>query len=208
MCQFFSVVSNGKGKIMYFDWALREKCLNKVLSYEPDSHTSIADYFGYRGKKEDVLNKYEYNPLTKKFQVDQLNTKDDSKVVERFCNKLDFKTIVPQLIIKPIIHPFELKPKKVTQKDIQLLKKWVSVRDSVRVSVWASVWAYTSSFFKLPKWKYIDHKEGVNPFQSCIDLWERGFVPSFDEKVWRIHSGQNAKVVFEIAKEKLCLERK
>ena len=59
MCSFFSVVSDGKGKVMYFDWKLREKCLSKKLPFEPDSHTSIATHFGYEGAKEDSLNKYE-----------------------------------------------------------------------------------------------------------------------------------------------------
>jgi len=78
---------------------------------------------------------------------------------------------------------------------------WDSVRDSVRASVgdlvWvsvgdsvtASVWAYVSSLFpNIKKWKYINHKEGVNPFKSCIDLWKGGYVPSFDGKVWRLHT--------------------
>ena len=82
MCQFFSLVSDGKGKIMYFDWELRKKCLDNVLDYLPDSHTSIADYFGYRGKEEDILNKYEYNPLTKILTVDQLNTKNDKERIQ------------------------------------------------------------------------------------------------------------------------------
>ena len=154
MCQFFSLVTNGKGRIMYFDWELREKCIKKELNYEPDSHTSIADYFGFKGSKEDTLNKYEYNPLTKNFTVDQLNTINDSKSIESFCKKLDFKKIIPQLILKPIVHPFELKPKKVGKKVIELLKQWNSVWDSVgnsvRDSVWDSVWdsvrGYTSSF--------------------------------------------------------------
>jgi len=227
MCRFFSLVTNGKGRIMYFDWELREKCIKKELNYEPDSHTSIADYFGFKGSKEDTLNKYEYNPLTKNFTVDQLNTINDSKSIESFCKKLDFKKIIPQLILKPIVHPFELKPKKVGKKDIELLKQWNSVRDSVwdsvrdsvRDSVWDSVWnsvrdsvwdsvrdsvgGYTSSFFNLPKWKYVKHPEGINPFQCVIDLWERGFVPSFDGKVWRLHSGENGKIIFEISKKDL-----
>ena len=243
MCRFFSLVTNGKGRIMYFDWELREKCIKKELNYEPDSHTSIADYFGFKGSKEDTLNKYEYNPLTKNFTVDQLNTINDSKSIESFCKKLDFKKIIPQLILKPIVHPFELKPKKVGKKDIELLKQWNSVRDSVRDSVWNSVWdsvgnsvwdsvgdsvgdsvrdsvrdsvwdsvgdsvrdsvrGYTSSFFNLPKWKYVKHPEGINPFQCVIDLWERGFVPSFDGKVWRLHSGENGKIIFEISKKDL-----
>ena len=141
-------------------------------------------------------------------------------------------------------------PKKVTQKEIELLKQWVSVwasvkdsvmdsvmdsvrdsvidsvrdsvmnsvwdsvwdsvwasvRASVRASVWdsvwasvgASVWAYISSFFpNIAKWQHIDHAESANPFQSCIDLWHNGFVPSFDGTTWRLHSGRNAKIVFE-----------
>jgi len=82
---------------------------------------------------------------------------------------------------------------------------WASVWASVRASVWASVrasvrasvWAYISSiFFKISDWKYFDHKEGENPFQSGIDLWESGFVPSFDGEVWRLHSGVNAEIVY------------
>jgi hypothetical protein len=86
---------------------------------------------------------------------------------------------------------------------------WTSVRDSVwisaRDSVWASavdsavdsagysavdsVWAYTSSLFpNVKKWKYIEHAKGVNPFQSCIDLWRCGYVPSFDGHIWRLHT--------------------
>ena len=70
---------------------------------------------------------------------------------------------------------------------------WASVRASVRDSVWASVrdsvWAYISSLFpNIKKWKYINHKEGVNPFKSCIDLWKGGYVPSFDGKTWRLHT--------------------
>ena len=108
MCNFFSLVSNGKGKIMYFDWKLRKKCIDGELNYQPDSHTSIADYFGYKGTQEDVLNKYEYNPITKVFKVDQLNTVDDTGDVEKFCKELNFKKVIPQLVIPDkIIHPFK-----------------------------------------------------------------------------------------------------
>ena len=49
----------------------------------------------------------------------------------------------------------------------------------------------------------MDHEEGVNPFQSVIDLWNMGLVPSFDGKVWRLHKGKNAEVVLEITKKEL-----
>ena len=200
MCQFFSCVSDGKANVMYFDWELRKKCLSGEIKYSPDSHTSIADYFGYKGAMEDNLNKYEYNPLTKVFTIDQINTKDDSKRVKRICEGLDFKKIVPQLIIKQIIHPFKNKNRKrVTKKDLELLRKWASVwysvEASVRYSVGASVWysvgasveAYASSFFN------IEYKEGENPFLPAIDLWEKGLVPSFDREKWRLH-GANGVV--------------
>jgi len=274
MCQFFSFVSDGKTKYMYFDHELREKCLSGKLNYDPDSHTSIADYYGYKGDKEDNLNKYEYNPLTGKFRVDQLNTVDDSKEAKKFVKSLDFKEIVPRLRVQKIVNPLSLKErKKITAKDLELLKKWASVRDSVgdsvgnsvwysvrdsvrdsvkdsvwdsvwysvgdsvgdsvwysvrdsvKDSVWYSVWdsvwysvgdsvrysvghsvgdsvgdsvwAYTSDFFDIPEYKYIKHKKGVNPYQSCIDLYKRGLVPSFDGTKWRLHTGKDAKIIWE-----------
>jgi hypothetical protein len=84
---------------------------------------------------------------------------------------------------------------------------WASVIASfsayVEASVWDSVSAYISSLFiNIKKWKYIDHKEGENPFKSCIDLWHDGFLPSFDGEVWRLHSGENAEIVYEVKKWK------
>jgi hypothetical protein len=243
MCNFFSVVSNGDGKPLYFDYEIRKKILKKELPYEnPDSHTSTADYYGFKGKKEDKLNKYEFNPITGEFVIDQLNNPiDDSKEIEKFCRNLDFKTIVPELIVHPIINPFEDKHKtKVDETDLELLRKWASIRDSVWASVWASVWdsvrasvwdsvldsvwfsvrasvrdsvrasvwasvrdsvwdsvrAYISSFFNLQEWKYIKHEPGENPFQPGIDLWNRGLVPSFDGKTWRLH-GKDGMIIWE-----------
>ena len=238
MCKFFSLVSNGKGKIYYADAKLRKSSHWAKTETSPDSHTSIADYFGFKGEKEDLLNKYEYNPLTQKLVKDQLNAEDDSKSVEEQCRKLDFKKIVPELIIKPIIHPFKLpKVEKPTKKDLENLKKWVSaralartsVRDAVRDSIWTSVgasvgdsvgasvrdsvwapvrdsvwapvrnsvWAYVGSFFQLKKWKIGSKTFKDYPFQCCVDLWEKGLVPSYDGKVWRLHSGEKAEVVWE-----------
>ena len=99
------------------------------------------------------------------------------------------------------IHPFKITPPKISDKEILLLKQWASVWDSVWDSVWASVWdsvwGYVSSFFLLEAWKGVKHEKGENPFQSCIDLWEAGIVPSFDGKIWRLHAGKNAKIVWE-----------
>jgi len=74
-----------------------------------------------------------------------------------------------------------------------------SVWDSVGDSVWSSVWAYAGSLFpNIKTWKYTEHKEGEYPFQPAVDLWKRGFVALFDGKIWRLHSGKKADIVYEM----------
>ena len=81
---------------------------------------------------------------------------------------------------------------------------WGSVSCSVSGILWDFVGVYISSLFpSIKKWKYINHKEGVNPFQSGIDLWHMGLVPSFDGEFWRLHKGEKAEVVLEITREEL-----
>ena len=276
MCNFFSFVTKGSQKY-YFDWKQRQELLkNNPEDYEPDSHTSICHYHKLN---DDKVNKYEYNPLSKKFKVDQINIKDDQAVAKKWVENLDFNKVVEPLIIKPIIHPLKVKSPEWNNSHLELLKQWDSVWgsvwdsvrgsvwdsvrdsvvdsvrgsvgdsvwgsvgdsvgdsvwdsvvdsvrdsvgdsvrgsvvnsvrdsvwgsvvDSVRDSVWGSVRAYISSFFKLEQWRYIGNEKGINPFQSCIDLWELGFVPSFDGEIWRIHSGEKAEIVFEITKKEI-----
>jgi len=142
MCEFFSLVSDGKGNINYFDHKIRKKIRSGELDYEEDSHTSIADYFGFRGADEDKLNKYEFNPISKKFKIDQLNSLDDSKKVKAKCLKLDFKYIEPLLIIKPITNPLETgltNKKDVTKEDIENLKEWSAVYNSTNYLVYKAV---------------------------------------------------------------------
>ena len=256
MCRFFSLTSDGRGEIRYFDWAQRKRILDGELDYNPDSHTSINDFFGYKGEMEDCRNRYEYNPITGVFTVDAIYGEDDSAEVERKVRALDFSRIVPQLVIKPIKNPLlvERKHPEPNAEEISLLKRWSSVRasvvdsvwasvvDSVRasvgVSVWdsvedsiwdsvvasvwdsveasvgalvmasvwasvvasigASVWAYISSYFSLEEWQLNGKPVRENPFQPAVDLWEAGLVPSFDGKVWRLHAGKKAQIVYEM----------
>ncbi len=92
---------------------------------------------------------------------------------------------------------------------------WNSVRNSVGDSVGDSVWnsvgdsvgdsvrVYISSLFpNIKEWKYAGNN-GCYPFQPCVDLWKRGFVPSFDRETWRLHSGKNASIVYEISRKAL-----
>jgi hypothetical protein len=201
MCEFFSFLTEPNShpnQRFYFDWKYRKHHLKDDDSH--DSHSTIARHFKLN---EDACNKYEYNPLTKKFVIDQTNSDtDDSVQAEEWVANLDFKKVVKTLLIKPIVNPLLLPAKEITEDDVQLLKQWASVRASVGASVWASVgasvwdsvWAYISSFFDI---KY-DHD-----FSPCVKLWESGLVPSFDGTAWRLHSGENAKAVFEIEKDEL-----
>jgi hypothetical protein len=79
-----------------------------------------------------------------------------------------------------------------------VIDSWDGVADSVTDSVTDSVSAYFGSLFpNIQRWKYINHETGVYPFQPAVDLWCRGLVPSFDGKIWRLHSGEKAEVVWE-----------
>ena len=204
MCRFFSFVTdpvNHPAEYYYFDW---EYCKANLDDDGVDSHSHICAHFAL---DEDRCNKYEFNPLTKAFTIDQINSKrDDSEAAEKWANRIDFKTIVEPLIVKPIVNPLELpQVEKVTDEQIGWLKEWASVRASVRASVWdsvgasvraavrdsvwAAVWdsvrAYFSSFFAI-NYEY--------DFSSAVKLWEAGLVPSFDGTTWRLHSGESADV--------------
>ena len=102
------------------------------------------------------------------------------------------------------VRPFDIKPpKQITEQHLVLLKTWASVWDSVWDSVGDSVGdsvrAYIGYIFEpvVTTWKYIDHQVGEYPFQPAVDLWKMGLVPSFDGKVWRLHGGKDAKILWE-----------
>ena len=251
MCNFFSFVTDPVGhpaEYYYFDWKYRKAHLNDD---GVDSHSHICARFKL---DEDVCNKYEFNPLTKVFKTDQINSeRDDSEAAEKWVRRLNFKGVVEPLIVKPIVNPLLLpKVERVTDEQVMWLKEWASVWDSVRDLVWASVrdlvgysvrasieasvgasvgdavgtsvwdsvgasvwdlvgasvrdlvlasvWdlvgasvgasvrAYFSSFFAI-NYKY--------NFSSVANLWNAGLVPSFDGETWRLHSSENADVVYE-----------
>ena len=218
MCNFFSFVTdpiNHPAEYYFFDWEYRKAHLDDD---GVDSHSHICAYYKLN---EDKCNKYEYNPLTKRFVIDQINSdRDDSEAAKKWANRQDFKEIVEPLIIKPIVKPFELpKVEQVTDEQIGWLKEWASVwalvgasvrdlvwasvrdlvgasvGDSVWYSVWYSVRAYFSSFFAI-NYKY--------NFSSAVKLWEVELVPSFDGTTWRLHTGKDARVVYEWTPDKEC----
>ena len=199
MCNFFSFVTDPvrhPAEYYYFDLDYRKENLDDDGA---DSHSHICAHFKL---DEDKCNKYEFDPLTGSFIVDQNNSeRDDSEAAEKWARRLDLKTIVEPLIIKPIVHPLNLpEAKEVTAEHVQWLKEWASIWDSVWASVRASVrdsvrdsvGAYVSSFFSI---KY------EHDFSPAVKLWEAGLVPSFDGKLWRLHTGKDAHVVYEEEQE-------
>src|SRR5208282_6410831 len=88
MCNFLSLVSTPEtGGIYYFDLKTRKE-LNKSNpeGYEFDSHSTIAKFFGLN---EDNCNKFEYEPLSENFVVDQINNKiNDTEKVKAFVKVL------------------------------------------------------------------------------------------------------------------------
>ena len=229
MCNFFSFVTEPEGhggKRFYFDWKYRS---SNLQDDNHDSHSGICEYYQLG---EDVCNKYEYNPLTKIFKVDQINSEiDDRLQAEDWVDKVDFKRIVEPLIIKPIINPFDLpKVDIVTDNQIELLKQWASVWDSVWdsvgasigasigasvrasvgasvwASVWDSVWASIGASIGASVWAYIYSFFDIRynyDFVTCVNLWEDGLVPSYDGKTWKLHSGKNAEIVYEWQKNQI-----
>jgi hypothetical protein len=88
MCEFFSFTTKGDGVPMYFNAKIRKQISEGKISYSPNSHTSINDYFGLKGAKEDKTNKYEYilgNPH--RFVIDQINVPDDSEKCRKWVSK-------------------------------------------------------------------------------------------------------------------------
>ena len=196
MCNFFSFCSDGKENYLYSNWADRQKLLGKDES--PDSHTYILTANNIKPQYQDRYSKYEYNPLTKYFNIDEPVEGHDHQLAKDWVEKLDFKAVVPDLVIKPIVHPFNdvIPPSEITEEILEKLREWNSVWNSVGNSVWNSVvnsvgnsvGNYISSFFDT-EYKF-DNSSGLY-------LWKHGLVPSFDGTTWRLHGGKEAKILWE-----------
>ena len=176
MCQFFSFVTDPVGHLAeyyYFDWEYRKANLDDG---GVDSHSHICAHFNLN---EDRCNKYEFNPLTKAFTVDQINSeRDDSEAAEKWVKRLDFKTVIEPLIVKPIVNPFGLpKVEQVTDEQIGWLKVWASVsasvwdsvRASVSASVWASVWDSVGASVSASVWASVWASVGASVSASVGD---------------------------------------
>ena len=143
MCNAFSCLVDRSGKV-YWEFAV-------------DSHSDLVDKFKF---KDDTINpdrmkfaRAEISPKNGDYlKPDEWEFKVDERIEPSWLNerheracwsawKKWKKQLDEIMLVKEIIHPFEIKPpKKITKEHIELLKKWDSVWDSVEGSVRGSVW--------------------------------------------------------------------
>jgi hypothetical protein len=88
MCKFFSLVSNGNGKALFF---LPEDIVTIMAkgnkeSYDFNSHTSLMHFKKINGAQEDKWNKWEYNPETKEIKLDTLAGLDDREEAKKHAD--------------------------------------------------------------------------------------------------------------------------
>ena len=185
-----------------------EKCKNPQLCSSDVLHASAKplDALSYAGTLDCNLYEVEGNPAVEDdrksgfFSLTIVREVPDGEKDQVFGFKFN-EALHP-------INPASIR-RKVSAKDIENLKLWDSVRDSVwasvRDSVWASVrdsvWAYVGSLFPaIQKWVYMEHEKGVYPFQPALDLWKRGFIPVQIEGEWKLYhpvKGKPAICVYE-----------
>ena len=74
---------------------------------------------------------------------------------------------------------------------------WASAWTSVWDSAGAAIWAYTGGLFPgITSWKGVE-RLGPDPWRPLLTLWYGGYLPTFDSKIWRLHTGPAATVVWE-----------
>ena len=85
MCQFFSAISDGKGRVEFFkvEDVVKEMVKENPNKYDWNSHSSIAHFIGLTPEEEDEWNKWEYNPEEDRLSGDSLPAEDDSEEVKR-----------------------------------------------------------------------------------------------------------------------------
>jgi hypothetical protein len=83
MCKFFSVISDGKGEVLFF----RIEDVVKIMSegnpksYDFNSHTSIAHFHGIEAKDKSKWNFWEYDIDKKELKEDVIVTTRDTETV-------------------------------------------------------------------------------------------------------------------------------
>ena len=161
----------------------------------------------------------------KSVEIDQFKRRYETFKVLELVDKCSLKQLALEWELKVgyrlsevlfPINPLQIERHRDTSDDEKnLLENWDSVRDSVGSSVWDSVGdsvgssvgdsvgGYIGSLFpNIMEWKYVNCKHGEYPFQPVVDLWKAGLVCSYDGKIWRLHAGEKAVIVYEMKGKK------
>ena len=96
MCKFYSVVSDGKGRVEGFEAYEVREMLEKKVTRDFNSHTFLCEK---KNIKEDKWNKWEYEPISKKLEQDTLVTDDDRLWVQDYLDK-KFKGMTEDRILE------------------------------------------------------------------------------------------------------------
>ena len=214
MCNFYSFLTDDHGVRYAMGHKIRLDIRSGKSNLREDSHASIAVLHHI---DEDKCNKYEFNPLTRELKLDTNNLGfDDSELINIDELIGDVKEAVPELVIKPIVHPFkDVKfDGEITEDIVGLVREWSKVRvsvwgsvcgsvsGSVSDSVWCSVrgsvrdsvrdvWDSVRASVRDSVYAYVSSFFNIKypyDYSSAIKLWEMGLVPSFDGDVWRLNS--------------------
>lgn len=135
MCYFYSFLSVN-GKFFFPKYEERQEMLKMKLF--PDGHPDIIEYYQSKGELglkrniEDISNKYEYNPFTKKLFISKINGKDDSQSALKLVSLLNFSEVEPNLVYKEILDYSEI---DITQ-EFHLYKTEEDYYEYAREYVW------------------------------------------------------------------------
>jgi hypothetical protein len=127
MCNFFSFVTKGDGKPIYFDLkTIKELEKDNPEDYNFNSHSSIVHKFISENPLiDDKVNKYEY--IKGELIVDQINTKNDKnkveKWIEHFAKSEEFYKLCEKAVENNIwaleFIPDHLKDYKLCEKAVE-----------------------------------------------------------------------------------------
>ena len=83
MCNFFSVVSDGKGTVLFFtpEDVVQIMASGNKENYDFNSHTSLCHFKGIKAKNEHQWNKWEYTPEKEVLVEDSIQTTNDKDAV-------------------------------------------------------------------------------------------------------------------------------
>ena len=243
MSNFFSFAWDGKDKFLYADYKIRKELIKNKSDDDPDSFKWLMTYFCIKQSKQKKWSFCNFDPITKKFDILVKIDNHNYQIAENWVKNINFKYIVPELIIKNIIDPLNNCIKPLPNEYIILLKEWSNIDRFAYISSYNyimkyvgkyiynyindCIWSYCGNHimnaicFSVPPCmmnsylynsmvnslvvygaSFFDIKYNFD-FSPLLKLYNAGFVPSFDGVKWRLHSGLEGTIIFEINKNKL-----